>query len=118
MKPYSDMTDEELLNDVNAHTGNTTSLALACGIGELATRFKAKCEEVERQKGSILAYHRQSLKDADIAFSLRVELAKVREENLKVIAMISERDAAIRLLNERLASITFSRTEIRIREEK
>jgi archaellum component FlaC len=80
MTPYSEMTDEELLEDVTAHAGNSTSLALECGVIELAKRFRAKCEEVETINTALKAMDRVHNVDLLESASLRSELAAKCEE--------------------------------------
>jgi hypothetical protein len=77
---YKDMTDEELLETYDMLKGEASFMAIDIRI-ELATRFKAKCEEVAkvREENIVLTIDRKSF--IEDRASLRSQLADAQKEN-------------------------------------
>jgi hypothetical protein len=77
---YSEMTDKELL----AFCQNFTHSDLwHGGLSELATRFKAKCQEVE-------VFHNDQKQSAEYRASVASELTRLRQENERLQSMLNQ----------------------------
>ena len=82
---YQDMSDVELLEEIQLHIGDSPSIAICCAVPELATRFKAKVEEVKALKSDNDCFDK-------VVKELRSELAGETDKIAKEIldAVISE----------------------------
>jgi chromosome segregation ATPase len=99
MIPYSDMTDEELLDWTKFGDEHDVS-----GWDELTTRFKAKCQEVEDFK-----LRNDGL--SALSNELRSELSSLTKKEATYVLAISESEQALRESKLELAKAQKERDE-------